>query len=296
MHSGSGAASVALANALSGANARYGVGLSVEMKKESASRFSDHSSFWDSGYPAFLAIENFYPDAIAADRNPYYHNTGDLLSRVRLDYVARYTQAALATVVELAGMRSAHVPPPTATATATMTPSPSLSPTATPTPGGVSQACRDAIVNGGMEAANGWTFGRTSRPAAYVTAPVFSGLRSLRLGIDASTSDRRSHSSAYQRLSIPADAVSAVLSARIRRGTAAATGDYQEILVLNSNYRLVRTLMRTLTSDAAWQVVRYDLTNQAGRPVFLYMNVYNDGNGRRTWMHADDVQLTVCTP
>ncbi|MCB0152999.1 MAG: hypothetical protein KDE01_35750, partial [Caldilineaceae bacterium] len=70
-------------------NTRYAVGLTFERKTGTASRFSDHASFWDNDYASFLIIENFFTDAIANDRNPYYHNTGDLPSRVDFDYVAR---------------------------------------------------------------------------------------------------------------------------------------------------------------------------------------------------------------
>lgn len=55
IHSGLSPASQGLANAFISANARYGTGLVVENKQGNASRFSDHSSFWDRGYPAVMA-------------------------------------------------------------------------------------------------------------------------------------------------------------------------------------------------------------------------------------------------
>ena len=37
-----------------------------------------------------------------------------------------------------------------------------------------------------------------------------------------------------------------------------------------------------------------DLTPYLDGSYYLYFNVYNDGNGKRTWMFLDDVQLLVC--
>jgi hypothetical protein len=302
LHSGTRQGSIDLANAFIGANDRYGTGLVIEHKQSSASRFSDHSSFWDAGYSAIMGIENFFVDTRAADRNPWYHNTGDLLSRVRLSYVERYTRAALATMLELAGLLTGPAPTATPTATATVTrtatqtrtATATATRTATPAPG--QQTCRDMLLNGNMEAATGWSFGATARRADYVASPVFSGARSLRAGIVAPTADRRAYSSAYQRVTIPANAVSAVLTAQTWRGTADGSGDRQEILLLNTRYGLLRTLQRNLGGDSAWQSVRFDLTAYRGQSVVVYFNVYNDGDGRRSWMYVDDAALQVCTP
>ena len=46
------------------------LGLNFESKSTTASRFSDHSSFWDKDYASFLIIENFFDDTIVRDRNP----------------------------------------------------------------------------------------------------------------------------------------------------------------------------------------------------------------------------------
>lgn len=131
LHPGTGVNSNSIATAFISANERYGQGLSFERKTSSASRFSDHSAFWDYNYPAFLVIENFFTDAIPPDRNPWYHSSGDRLARVNLNYAARIARTALATIAELAGIREAGTA--TATATLTRTPSPTPTPTETPT-------------------------------------------------------------------------------------------------------------------------------------------------------------------
>ena len=58
---------------------------------------SDHASFWQYGYPAILAIEDF------SDFNPYYHTTHDRLGSLDMDYFTEFVRASLATFVHLTG-------------------------------------------------------------------------------------------------------------------------------------------------------------------------------------------------
>jgi len=51
---------------------------------------SDHASFWEFGYPAFLAIEDWY------DFNEYYHTTGDDIPILNMDYFVAFVRAAIA--------------------------------------------------------------------------------------------------------------------------------------------------------------------------------------------------------
>lgn len=51
---------------------------------------SDHASFWDYGYPAMLAIEDWY------DFNDYYHTTGDDIDILNMDYYVAFVRAAIA--------------------------------------------------------------------------------------------------------------------------------------------------------------------------------------------------------
>ena len=71
-------------------------GLSVRARVDPSVVYSDHSPFWDHGFPALLAIEDL-PLA-----NPYYHQTGDTLDTLNLDFCAQAARAALATVAVLA--------------------------------------------------------------------------------------------------------------------------------------------------------------------------------------------------
>ncbi len=58
---------------------------------------SDHSSFWNKGWPAILAIEDDYDDF-----TPYYHTTGDTLATQNPGYYTRFAKASVATAAHLA--------------------------------------------------------------------------------------------------------------------------------------------------------------------------------------------------
>ncbi len=81
-------------------------GLSVRTRIDPAMVYSDHASFWDTGYAALLAIED------EPLRNPYYHTIGDTLDTLNLDFCAQATKAALATTAILAQpVRTGPAPP-----------------------------------------------------------------------------------------------------------------------------------------------------------------------------------------
>lgn len=58
---------------------------------------SDHASFWQRGYPAILAIED-YP----GDFNAYYHTTNDRVQNVNMTYYTAFVKAALGSVAHAA--------------------------------------------------------------------------------------------------------------------------------------------------------------------------------------------------
>ena len=94
LHSGTGSPSVALANAFISANERYGQGLMLELKQSTATRFSDHSSFWDKGYASFLTLENFHDDAIFPQSRSLVSYHRRCADRVDLNYVTLSTHRA----------------------------------------------------------------------------------------------------------------------------------------------------------------------------------------------------------
>ena len=73
----------------------------IDADNESA---SDHSSFWDRGYPAILAIEDD-----DADFNDYYHTSNDRLANLNLPYFTAFVKASVGTAAHLAGPLNAGV-------------------------------------------------------------------------------------------------------------------------------------------------------------------------------------------
>jgi hypothetical protein len=286
IHTGSGPKSNAFGTQFLERNTRYGLGLNFERKSTTASRFSDHSSFWDQDYAAFLIIENFFDDAIARDRNPWYHNTGDVPAQVDYNYVARIGRVALATAYEMGGYKPAGAPTPTPTFT------PTPLPTSTPDPGG----CTNLLINGDFEAATGWSFGSTPYSARYVTAPIYSGQRAVSQGLPPGVTNRVAHSSAFQKITIPADAPAPVVLRFARYNGGAADGvDYRETLLLNSSYGYLASLERSkVAGDNKWVERTFDLTAYRGRIVVVYFNVYNNGKGSQMWNAIDKVSLGSC--
>lgn len=86
-----------LASAFTNAIGRYGLGGSLIPQIVADSEpGSDHASFWDWGYAAVLAIEDY------EDFNSFYHMTSDTLAAMNWRYFVACVKASLATVAELA--------------------------------------------------------------------------------------------------------------------------------------------------------------------------------------------------
>ena len=58
-------------------------------------RRSDHSPFWDAGYPALMMTDT------ANFRNPAYHQSGDTLETLDLSYTVKVTKAVVAYLADL---------------------------------------------------------------------------------------------------------------------------------------------------------------------------------------------------
>lgn len=61
-----------------------------------SSTSSDHASFWQHGYPAIMAIENFY------DFNSHYHTPGDDITSVNMSYFGSMVRAVIANITSVA--------------------------------------------------------------------------------------------------------------------------------------------------------------------------------------------------
>jgi len=62
-------------------------------------RLSDHSPFWDEGFPALLVTDtSFY-------RNPYYHSEEDRIETLDLEFLSRVTEAVSRTIYDFTCVR-----------------------------------------------------------------------------------------------------------------------------------------------------------------------------------------------
>lgn len=195
-------------------------------------------------------------------------------------------------------------------ATVTPTPTLTLTPTPTPLPTPLPEGCvTSEIPNGGFENDTAWVFGDDPVPASYVSAPVRSDVRSVRLGIDPAmtpgVSGRESFSSIRQAINLPTTANVAKISwwhyDRTEEGVLSEAPrmilvDRQETVLLNMDLSTAAVLYSARLNSGAWVQTTVDLINFRGRPLFLYFNVLNDGNNLRTWQFIDDVSLTLCYP
>jgi Zn-dependent M28 family amino/carboxypeptidase len=76
--------------------ARQYVAIDLARSVDPSMRASDHSPFWDQGFSALLAIEDY------SVRNPYYHKTTDLITTLNLDFATAVTKIVLAVASGLA--------------------------------------------------------------------------------------------------------------------------------------------------------------------------------------------------
>ena len=156
---------------------------------------------------------------------------------------------------------------PTATPTFNMpTPFiPTWTPTVTPSPLPTlpSGCTSDTIQNGGFESDSAWIFGDDPVRGAFVSIPIHTGLRSVRLGIDPAAGsagvDRVSYSSIRQPFMISPQASTAQLRWwQFNRTEEAplpvppASADRQEVILLQPELKTETILSRVRSNDTGW--------------------------------------------
>ncbi len=175
-------------------------------------------------------------------------------------------------------------PTPTSIAVPTATPVP---PVPTPTP--AVPSCTNLLTNGDMEVDSGWQLSR----ARYVARP-HNGVRSLQAGLDSGQRPgRTTWSSARQRITLPAGKTATLTLWYLPETDPSPGNDKQYIAVLNSDGTVAKLLLSTLTGAADWQLFQADLSAFAGRTIYIYIGVKNDGLGGATRLLADDVAVCV---
>jgi hypothetical protein len=138
IHAGTRADSNAIADIFFDTVTTYNIPLQPVRYTSGAATASDHASFWQYNYPAFLAIEEYYGD----DFNAYYHSVNDRQNcggnqpcGFNPAYYTAYTKALVGTLARLAVVHPAvtGTVTPSAQPTHTSTPGPSTA-TSTPVP------------------------------------------------------------------------------------------------------------------------------------------------------------------
>ena len=97
------------------ANARYEVGLRIDVLEDSFAGLSDHAPFWARGYDAVLGIENYLPtDSTTVGvrdglyrLNSQYHSVVDLPDSINWELVARVTRLTVAALAQFGIAESA---------------------------------------------------------------------------------------------------------------------------------------------------------------------------------------------
>lgn len=181
--------------------------------------------------------------------------------------------------------------PQPAPITPTPTPITSAPPTDTPTPAPLPAG--ELLRNGDFETDEAWVFGDTPIRGGYDSQVVFSGSRSARVG-NVSGPDRYSFTSVWQQVAIPAEARQVTLTARVYPVSLDVPGaDTQNILILNQNFRTIRTLSQGLSNSQTWEERVYDLSDLRGQTIYVYFGVFNrGGSGKPSAMYVDNVSLT----
>jgi len=95
LHSSYNASSNELADYISDVNSIYGLDINVEIELPGTTA-SDHSSFWNNGFPSVLVIEEYF----GGDFNPYYHTEQDRIAILHMDYFHEMSKLCIGTLAQ----------------------------------------------------------------------------------------------------------------------------------------------------------------------------------------------------
>jgi len=199
--------------------------------------------------------------------------------------------------VRLGASAPTATPAPAATSTPTSTPTPAPPtatatplPTATPT----ASACSELAVNGDFETDDGWSVANTPHKARFTDALVYTGARSLQLGIADRTQNRFTYSSVEQQFSVPAGR-KATLVFWYNMVDSGGGGDYGYFVIRpqGGSWRVLRIVS---APTAGWTRFEVDVSHYAGKSFSLRLGTRNDGggDGAATVMYIDALSLLAC--
>ena len=195
-------------------------------------------------------------------------------------------------------------PTPTGTLIATSTPTWTPSPTVTPptwTPVPPPADCNNILLNSSFETDNDWTFGDDPNPSYYSGNQHHEGYRAMLLGhAPEAGADWKSYSSIRQLVMLPSNTITVQLrwwhlyqTQEPPNENPSNVSDRQEVILLSPGQKVLSIVKRVLRNETSWTQDVVDLTPYRGKSLYLYFNVFNDGNSVRTWAYVDEVQLCV---
>jgi len=171
--------------------------------------------------------------------------------------------------------------------------------------------CPNLIKNGDFETDSDWYLPVTRYPAgfssslvqeaaaAYSADEAYSGARSLRVGIVDAAKNVYSYSSGWQQVTLPSSLTSATLRFYLYPLSVNGidpSGDVQLMILLNNNKVEVERLVSTRSDSRAWTAYSFDVKKYAGKTIWVYFGVVNNGYAANMAMYVDNVSLEACTP
>jgi YVTN family beta-propeller protein len=164
--------------------------------------------------------------------------------------------------------------------------------------------CEQRLINPGFETDWRWVLAGQPTYAAYTSESVYSGRRSLRLGITGTTTNTQVTATAQQTLTLPADVTGITLALWLlpqttepplaREGMAPLPGgDMQYVRLYTSGNRDPITLWQDRATSPSWLQRTFDLTPYAGQTVRIELGVDNDGVNGVTALFADNTTVNV---
>lgn len=238
------------------------------------------------------------------------------IDNVEMEYCAAtaiptYTPSLTATTIETStsftvtptptlSPTGSTVPDLTATATPSIVVLPSYTPPVPPIVPAADPSCPNILVDPGFEGWRGWHFGEDPVPPAFATDTRTEGTRSVLLGNPPTqAANVATFSSVRQLVTIPFGITRAELRwwklLRTNQGGGPSSlTDRQDLILLSPSLQPIVILRRELSNSGVWQEDVVDITPYRGQTLYIYFNAFNDGNGARTWMYLDHVQLNVC--
>lgn len=274
LHSGqSGSLSHQLAQVFDDVVDMYDLDLDIEIRLGAAATTrSDHAAFWDEGYAAFLAIEDW------DDFTPWYHSTSDRADTLNLDYFVNVTKASVGTLAVLAHVLTESV----------STPTPTNTPTPWPTPAGTNH-----LADGDFETGPSHTAWRMQSGGGYALISQ-ANPHGGEWGAWLSQQDH-ADDSICQTVSLPAGAQDIWLEFwwQMQTDEVIYGYDWLEARLLPSGYSTPIVLARLDSGGLqhVWLPNRFSLQSHAGREGDICFVSHSD-YWVATHFFIDDVQLT----